>query len=214
MSDELTQIQIEIEKVKLEREKLALERELKQHYRAESVAQASANTVYMAGNAVKKTGFYLRRMWSFSRTRAGNPVKKTGSYLIYVLIFVGVLLLAFVVMWLFSAMKDSGNVGGDFGYRMGWYLMQDFWLRLIVGLVGGFNSVSEYRDKKNGVVKPQSTAPVLGRGSRILISSLLWIMGIWFGYLFFSGPNPISIVDFVVLAVIIFLAWLTWPKRR
>ena len=118
-------------------------------------------------------------------------------------------------MWLFSAMKDSGNVGGDFGYRMGWYLTQDFWLRLIVGLFGGFNSVSEYHDKKNGVVKPQSTAPVLGRGSRIFISSLFWIMGIWFGYLGFSStttPNYTGMV--VMLAVIFFLAWLTWPKRR
>jgi hypothetical protein len=192
MSDELTQIQIEIEKVKLEREKLALERELKQHYRAESVVQASANTVYMAGNAVKKT----------------------GSYFMYVLIFFGVLILVFLVMCLFSAVKDSANVGGDFGYRMGWYLTQDFWLRLIVGLVGGFNSVSEYRDKKNGVVKPQSTAPMLGRGSRILISSLLWIMGIVLGFLGFSAISPNYMGMFVMLAVIFFLAWLTWPKRH
>lgn len=191
MSNELTNIQIEIEKVKLEREKLALARDLKQYQRSEMVAQVSANTASVAGHAIKKT----------------------GSSLINLLIFIGFFLLTFFALWLYSTIKDFNLIQGSFGFKLGWYLAQDLWFRLILSLVvaiAGFNVISGTNEAD---VKSQQKVE-FSRSGRIIISSLLSLGGAGMGFLGYNGSNTNYPALIGILSVLFFLSWLIWPKRH
>ncbi len=193
MNDELKSIQIEIEKVKLEREVLALKRELKQQQRSEAVFQAGADTAHIASNVVNKT----------------------GSVLMYLFLFICGFVTVFLTLSLIYAIKDNQHVGGDFGYKMGWYLIQDFWIKTFGGVFAGVYMANIYRDHKNGVVEPVHSEPAFSRTGRIVISLLLCFIGLAIGSLAFVSGHTLRsfFVLTAILGVIFFLAWLSWPKR-